>query len=163
MAATSLAKQAETMLKRVRKWDTEFLCVGSQKDSFNVPPPEQLLARVTVNLEYFSVNYAICLALFALIAVVVYPQLLVLVCVFSGLWYGLATRPSYLKIQVGAALLTKKHLVQGLAAVNALVVLIFARTVILATVGASFLFVLIHAGMHSVPSNAKGAAQNEEP
>merc|ERR1712032_1265018 len=98
-----------------------------------------------------SVNYAICLALFALVAIVVYPQLLVLVCVFSGLWYCLLTRPSYMKLQVGAAQITKRHLSYALGTVNGLVVLVFARTTIFATIGASFLFVLLHATLHSVP------------
>mmetsp|Transcript_71049 Transcript_71049/g.201358 ORF Transcript_71049/g.201358 Transcript_71049/m.201358 type:complete len:175 (-) Transcript_71049:74-598(-) len=167
-AAPSFAKKAEAFLKRVRKWDTEFLCLGSaqaggQKEGFTVPRPEELLDRVTTNLDYFCVNYAICLALFALVAIVVYPQLLVLVCVFSGLWYGLLTRPAHMKLQVGSVLATKRHMMIGLATVNGLVVLIFARTMIFATIGASFLFVLLHAGFHGVPAKAKGknAAQEE--
>lgn len=158
----SLAKQAEAFLKRVRKWDTEFLCLGSSNEAFTVPRPEDLLPRVTANLDYFCVNYAICLALFALIAIVVYPQLLVLVCVFSGLWYGLVTRPAHIKVQLGALLVTKRHLTYGLAGFNALVVLIFARTMIFATIGVSCLFVLIHAGMRNVPMKAKDKLAQDE-
>jgi len=161
-AAAPLAKKAEAFLKRVRKWDSEFLCLGNKQEVFSVPRPEELLPRITANLDYFCVNYAICLALFALIAVVVYPQLLVLVCVFSGLWYALMTRPSNIKVQVGAAFVTKKHMQMGLGVVNALIVLIFARTMIFATIGASFMFVLVHAGFRGVPSKAKGKIVEEE-
>jgi len=159
-----LAKKAEVLLKRVRKWDTEFLCLGSgNKDSFNVPRPEEILPRVTANVDYFCINYAICLALFALVAVVVFPQLLVLVCVFSGLWYGLLTRPPHMKLQVGAAIVSRLHLTYALAAVNGLIVLVFARTMIFATIGASFLCVLSHAALHSVPSKAHSGSTEQEP
>mmetsp|Transcript_9522 Transcript_9522/g.25818 ORF Transcript_9522/g.25818 Transcript_9522/m.25818 type:complete len:170 (-) Transcript_9522:14-523(-) len=161
-AAAPLAKKMEAFLKRVRKWDSEFLCLGNKTEAFSVPRPEELLTRITANLDYFCVNYAICLALFALIAVVVYPQLLVLVCVFSGLWYALMTRPANIKVQVGAAFVTKKHMQMGLGVVNALIVLIFARTMIFATIGASLMFVLAHAGFRSVPSKAKGKIVEEE-
>eukprot|EP00930_Biecheleria_cincta_P088143 TRINITY_DN77386_c0_g1_i1.p1 TRINITY_DN77386_c0_g1~~TRINITY_DN77386_c0_g1_i1.p1 ORF type:complete len:173 (-),score=34.74 TRINITY_DN77386_c0_g1_i1:22-540(-) len=164
MASTStsavIVKQVEAFLKRMRKWDTEFLCVKS-KDAFNVPKPEELLPRITANLDYFCVNYAVCLTLFALISIVIYPQLLVMVCVFSGLWYGLLTRPGHLRVQVGAQVITKKHLTYGLSALNAVVVLVFARMMIFATIGASLLFVLVHAGLHSVPANAKGKLAEE--
>mmetsp|Transcript_6088 Transcript_6088/g.12358 ORF Transcript_6088/g.12358 Transcript_6088/m.12358 type:complete len:171 (-) Transcript_6088:73-585(-) len=158
----SLAKKAEAFLKRVRKWDTEFLCIGSKTEAFTVPKPEDLVPRVTANLDYFCVNYAICLTLFALIAIVVYPQLLVLVCVFSGLWYGLLTRPPHMKMQVGSMLITKLHLTYGLGVLNGLVVLIFARTMIFATIGASFLFVLLHAAFRGVPLKAKDKCSQED-
>merc|ERR1711957_554557 len=158
-----LAKNAEALLKRVRKWDTEFLCLGGAKvEAWSVPKVDELLPRVTANLDYFSVNYGICLALFSLIAIVIYPQLLVLVCVFSGLWYGLATRPAHLKIPVGANSLTKRHLTYGLSVLNALVVFMFARKTIFETIGASFLFVLVHASLHSIPSKAKGKLGEDE-
>uniref|UniRef100_A0A7S3U4T7 PRA1 family protein n=1 Tax=Strombidinopsis acuminata TaxID=141414 RepID=A0A7S3U4T7_9SPIT len=163
MAATSgMAKNVEQFLKRVRKWDVEFLCLGQTKESFNMPRPEDAMARMTANLEYFAANYAFCLALFALIAVVIYPQLLVLVCCFSGLWYALLTRPPHIKVQVAAILVTKSHMKYALAGVNGLVVLIFARTMIFATIGASLLFVLAHAALHEVPSKAKGKMEEKE-
>merc|ERR1712217_88490 len=101
----SLAKKAEEFVKLIRPWDKEFLCFGTKKEAFSVPKVEELMPRVTANIEYFAVNYAICLFLFALIAIVVYPQLLVLVCVFSGLWYGLLTRPPHMNMQVGSMLI----------------------------------------------------------
>mmetsp|Transcript_128145 Transcript_128145/g.358747 ORF Transcript_128145/g.358747 Transcript_128145/m.358747 type:complete len:169 (-) Transcript_128145:85-591(-) len=162
VAAVPFAKQMEGFLKRVRKWDSEFLCLGNKSEAFTVPRAEDLLPRITANLDYFCVNYVVCLAIFALIAVVVYPQLLVLVCVFSGLWYALATRPANMKVQVGAAFLSKKQLQMGLAGFNVAVVLIFARTMIFATIGASLLFVLLHAGFRSVPSNAKDKMSQDE-
>eukprot|EP00747_Dinoflagellata_sp_TGD_P186291 gnl/TRDRNA2_/TRDRNA2_43251_c0_seq1.p2 gnl/TRDRNA2_/TRDRNA2_43251_c0~~gnl/TRDRNA2_/TRDRNA2_43251_c0_seq1.p2 ORF type:complete len:170 (-),score=37.23 gnl/TRDRNA2_/TRDRNA2_43251_c0_seq1:134-643(-) len=161
-APPSIAKQVEAIAKRIRKWDTEFLCLGSKKESFSVPKPDEIVARVTANLEYFQVNYAVCLALFALIAIVVYPQLLVLVCVFSGLWYALLTRPANYKVQIGAALVTKRHMGFGLGGLNALVVLIFVRTHLFATVGAACLFVFSHATFHSVPSKAKHASEDKD-
>mmetsp|Transcript_51 Transcript_51/g.148 ORF Transcript_51/g.148 Transcript_51/m.148 type:complete len:172 (-) Transcript_51:228-743(-) len=161
-AAPALAKKAEAFLKRVRKWDTEFLCLNNKNEAFSVPRPEELMERVTANIDYFSVNYAICLMIFALVAIVVFPQLLVLVCVFSGLWYALLTRPPHMKIQVGQVMISKKHLTYGLAAVNGLIVLIFARTMIFATIGASFLFVLSHAALRNVPSKAKDKVSQEE-
>eukprot|EP00931_Biecheleriopsis_adriatica_P089634 TRINITY_DN63725_c0_g1_i1.p2 TRINITY_DN63725_c0_g1~~TRINITY_DN63725_c0_g1_i1.p2 ORF type:complete len:171 (-),score=39.20 TRINITY_DN63725_c0_g1_i1:73-585(-) len=162
--SSTVVKQLEAFLKRIRKWDTEFLCVGKNTaEAFNVPKPEELLPRVTANLDYFCVNYAVCLALFALIAIVVYPQLLVLVCVFSGLWYILLTRPNHLRVQVGAVLVTKRHLMYALGTFNGLIVLLFYRMMIFATIGASLLFVLLHAGLHAVPVNAKGKlAQDDE-
>eukprot|EP00440_Ansanella_granifera_P016641 gb/GFBE01018077.1/.p1 GENE.gb/GFBE01018077.1/~~gb/GFBE01018077.1/.p1 ORF type:complete len:175 (+),score=44.71 gb/GFBE01018077.1/:1-525(+) len=163
--AGTVVKKVETFLKRIRKWDTEFLCVGKNAaEAFNVPKPEELIPRVTANLDYFCVNYAVCLALFALIAIVVYPQLLVLVCVFSGLWYVLLTRPNHIRVQLGAALITKRHMMYGLGGLNAMVVLVFYRMMIFATIGASLMFVLVHAGLHAVPVNAKGKlAEEEEP
>ncbi|CAJ1358327.1 unnamed protein product, partial [Effrenium voratum] len=103
----------------------------------------------------------VCLAIFALTAIVVYPQLLVLVCVFSGLWYGLLTRPNHLRVQVASALVTKRHMIYALGALNGLVVLVFYRMMIFAIIGASLLFVLIHAGLHAVPANAKGKVEEE--
>lgn len=46
--------------RRIRKWDTEFLCIGA--NAFNVPKPEEVLPRITANLDYFCVNYAAPLA-----------------------------------------------------------------------------------------------------
>eukprot|EP00439_Symbiodinium_sp_Y106_P060425 s583_g8.t3 len=150
-------KKLETFLKRIRKWDTEFLCIGKNAaEVFNVPKPEEVVPRITANLDYFSVNYAVCLAVFALTSIVVYPQLLVLVCVFSGLWYGLLTRPNHMRLQIANALLTKRHLIYALGSLNALVVLVFYRMMIFAIIGASLMFVLLHAGLHAVPANAKG-------
>mmetsp|Transcript_81470 Transcript_81470/g.170389 ORF Transcript_81470/g.170389 Transcript_81470/m.170389 type:complete len:171 (+) Transcript_81470:189-701(+) len=159
------AKHAEALLKRVRKWDSDFFVFGSkQHEAFSVPTPDEILPRITTNLDYFCVNYAICLAIFALIAVVVYPQLLVLVCIFSAAWYALLTRPGHMKIQVGAALISKQHLQMLLAALNSLVVLYLAGSTIFATIGASLLVVLLHAGFRNVPSKAKDKlAQGEEP
>mmetsp|Transcript_55629 Transcript_55629/g.180525 ORF Transcript_55629/g.180525 Transcript_55629/m.180525 type:complete len:203 (+) Transcript_55629:688-1296(+) len=162
-AAAPLAKKAEAFLKRSRKWDSEFLCLGSkQQEAFSVPRPEELLPRITANLDYFCVNYCICLTLFAIVAIVVYPQLLVLVSVFSVLWYMLLTRPSHIKVQVGALLVTKKHFQMGLGVVNGLVVFFLARTTIFATIGASLLAVLCHAGFRNVPSKAKDKLAEEE-
>eukprot|EP00933_Yihiella_yeosuensis_P069672 TRINITY_DN7644_c2_g1_i1.p1 TRINITY_DN7644_c2_g1~~TRINITY_DN7644_c2_g1_i1.p1 ORF type:complete len:168 (-),score=13.42 TRINITY_DN7644_c2_g1_i1:56-559(-) len=160
--SAAVVQKLETFLKRIRKWDSDFLGLGGKTEAFNVPKPEDVLPRVTANLDYFCVNYSVCLALFFLIEIVIYPQLLVLVCVFSGLWYGLYTRPSHIRMQVGAILLTKLHMMYCLAAFNALVVLIFARTVIFASIGASFLFVLAHAGLHVIPANAKGKNGEDE-
>merc|ERR1719182_1315467 len=109
-AGATLAKQAEALLKRLRKWDTEFLCIGTKKESFNVPTPEEAVKRISANLEYFLVNYAIVAAMFVLVAIVVYPLLLVLVSIFSGLWYLVLSRPSNFKVQVGAVLLMKKQM-----------------------------------------------------
>eukprot|EP00927_Polykrikos_kofoidii_P016130 TRINITY_DN1724_c0_g1_i1.p1 TRINITY_DN1724_c0_g1~~TRINITY_DN1724_c0_g1_i1.p1 ORF type:complete len:182 (+),score=22.51 TRINITY_DN1724_c0_g1_i1:43-546(+) len=165
MAATvppSLVKQAESILKRVRKWDTEFLCLGTKKESFNVPQPDEVMTRITANLDYFRVNYGICLTVFALLSVIIYPNLLVLLCVFSVLWYALLTQPAHLRIQVGAVLVTRKHISYCLSGLNTLAVLTIARTTILATVGASFLFVVTHAAMHSVPAKAKTPNENED-
>jgi len=161
-APLSFAKQAEAYLKRLRKWDTEFLCVGTKKEAFSVPKPDEAIHRMQANLDYFLVNYMICSALLTLIAIVIYPQLLVLVCVFSGLWYGLLTRPSNFKIQMGAALIAKKQAGMILAGFNAIIVLVFARTTIFATIGAAFLFVLGHACFHSVPAKHKSANASEE-
>merc|ERR1712217_603616 len=97
----------------------------------------------------------ICLALFTLIVIVVCPQLLVLVCVFSGLWYGLLTRPSNMTVQLGAIAVTKQHMKACLGLFNIFFVLIIAHTLIFATIGASFLLVLSHATLRSVPMNAK--------
>ncbi|CAE7897596.1 unnamed protein product [Symbiodinium sp. KB8] len=156
-------KKLETFLKRIRKWDTEFLCIGKNAaEVFNVPKPEEVVPRITANLDYFSVNYAVCLAVFALTSIVVYPQLLVLVCVFSGLWYGLLTRPNHMRLQIANALLTKRHLIYALGSLNALVVLVFYRMMIFAIIGASLMFVLLHAGLHAVPANAKGKVAEEE-
>jgi len=157
----TLVKSTEAFLKRVRKWDQEFLALGDKKEGFNVPKPDDLLPRITANLDYFAVNYAICLALFFLVAIVVYPQLLVLVCVFSGLWYALLTRPPHIQMKIGTQMLTKRHMMGGLGIFNALVVFVFARTTVFATIGASFLFVLLHAGFHSIPSKAKDKASQE--
>merc|ERR1719436_477697 len=104
-----MAKQMEVLLKSVRKWDTDFLCIGNKNESFSVPQPEDITPRIMANLEYFRVNYTVCLALFALVSIVIYPQLLVLVCVFSGLWYALYTRPANTKFEVGAMILTMRH------------------------------------------------------
>merc|ERR1712062_918768 len=84
MGGQSMAKQMEVLLKSVRKWDTDFLCIGNKNESFSVPQPEDITPRIMANLEYFRVNYAVCLALFALVSIVIYPRLLVLVCVFRG-------------------------------------------------------------------------------
>ena len=52
--------QVESFLKRIRKWDTEFFCVGkAASEVFNVPKPEEVLPRITANLDYFCVNYAV--------------------------------------------------------------------------------------------------------
>ncbi|CAE8585765.1 unnamed protein product [Polarella glacialis] len=161
LSSQTAVKKIEAFLKRIRKWDTEFLSIG-HPEAFSVPKPDDILLRITANLDYFSVNYAVCLTLFALMSIVIYPQLLVMVCVFSGLWYGLWTRPNHIRLQVGAAFITKRHLMYALGTVNALVVFFFARTTIFATIGASFLFVLGHAGLHVVPANAKGKVSEEE-
>lgn len=158
----SLAKKAEALVHDIRKWDTEFCCIGTKKESFTIPKADELAPRIQENLKYFAVNYAICLTFFALVAIVVYPQLLVLVCVFSGLWYGVLTRPSNFKVQVGATLLTKRHLMYALGGLNGLSVLIFVRTHLFATIGASFLFVILHAAFHSVPAKAKSNQDDEE-
>lgn len=162
MSSAVFLKKVESFLKRIRKWDTEFFCVGkAASEVFNVPKPEEVLPRITANLDYFCVNYAVCLAIFALTAIVVQPQLLVLVCVFSGLWYGLLTRPNHWRLQVAQALVTKRHLIYGLGGLTALVVLIFYRIMISAIIGASLSFVLLHAGLHTVPANAKGKVEED--
>ena len=52
--------QVESFLKRIRKWDTEFFCVGkAASEVFNVPKAEEVLQRITANLDYFCVNYAV--------------------------------------------------------------------------------------------------------
>eukprot|EP00929_Paragymnodinium_shiwhaense_P002202 TRINITY_DN102416_c0_g1_i1.p1 TRINITY_DN102416_c0_g1~~TRINITY_DN102416_c0_g1_i1.p1 ORF type:complete len:202 (-),score=36.58 TRINITY_DN102416_c0_g1_i1:90-608(-) len=151
----TIFKHAEAVLKRVRKWDTEFCCLGTKKDMFIVPQPDEVMPRISANVDYFRVNYGICVAFMIFVAIVVYPQLLVLVCVFSGLWYGLNMQPDNLKIKVGASTITKRHLTYSLAGLNLLGVVVFARTMILATVGAAFLFVVGHASMHTIPSSYK--------
>mmetsp|Transcript_75975 Transcript_75975/g.180714 ORF Transcript_75975/g.180714 Transcript_75975/m.180714 type:complete len:167 (-) Transcript_75975:210-710(-) len=164
-SAQGLAKRAEAFLKQVRKWDVEFLCIGGKGEGFTVPKPDDVLIRMTANLNYFSANYLICFALFVLVAIVVLPQLLVLVCIFGGMWYALSTRPAHFTIEVGTTKIMKRQMQYGLAGFNALVVLIFARTMIFATIGASFLFILGHAVLHNVPTKAKdkGASDDQEP
>eukprot|EP00419_Tripos_fusus_P027849 CAMPEP_0172726452 /NCGR_PEP_ID=MMETSP1074-20121228/90732_1 /TAXON_ID=2916 /ORGANISM="Ceratium fusus, Strain PA161109" /LENGTH=168 /DNA_ID=CAMNT_0013553471 /DNA_START=62 /DNA_END=568 /DNA_ORIENTATION=+ len=154
-AAPILAKRAEAFLKRIRKWDTEFFCVGDRQEAFTIPKPDELLERITTNLDYFCVNYALCLVLFLLVAVVIYPKLLMLVCFFSGLWYALLTRPPHMILEVGPVRATRWHLACALAVFTVLVVLILARTMILVTIGAAFAVIVIHAGFRSVPSKAK--------
>merc|ERR1712196_61397 len=89
------------------------------------------------------------------VAIVVYPTLLVQVCVFSGLWYGILTRPSHFMLQIGHMKIQKRHLTYGLVGFNVLVVFVFARTMIFATMGASFCFILAHAALHSIPEKKR--------
>ena len=43
--------QVESFLKRIRKWDTEFLCIGkSAGEVFNVPKPEEAEAVALARL-----------------------------------------------------------------------------------------------------------------
>mmetsp|Transcript_6556 Transcript_6556/g.10538 ORF Transcript_6556/g.10538 Transcript_6556/m.10538 type:complete len:170 (+) Transcript_6556:90-599(+) len=154
MAAPMSAK-AQQMVKNIRPWDKEFLCFGTKKEAFSVPKVEEITPRVSANIEYFAANYLICLMFFSLVAIIVYPQLLVLVCVFSGLWYGVLTRPAHFMVQIGAMQIQKRHLTYGLVVFNVLVVFVFARTHIFATMGASFLFILAHAACHSIPEKKR--------
>mmetsp|Transcript_44553 Transcript_44553/g.102873 ORF Transcript_44553/g.102873 Transcript_44553/m.102873 type:complete len:167 (-) Transcript_44553:60-560(-) len=164
-SAQSLAKRAEAFLKQVRKWDVEFLCIGGKGEGFTVPKPDDVLVRMTANLNYFSANYLICFALFVLVAIVVYPQLLVLVCIFGGMWYALSTRPAHFTIEVAGTKIMKRHMQLALAGLNALVVLIFESKIIFATIGASCLCILGHAIFHNLPTKAKdkGLSDDQEP
>ena len=59
MSSAIFLKKVESFLKRIRKWDTEFLCIGKTAgEVFNVPKPEEVLPRIMANLDYFCVNYA---------------------------------------------------------------------------------------------------------
>lgn len=145
-------KRTSEFLKLIRRWDTEFLCMGTKKDSFSAPRPEELQQRINANLEYFLMNYLVIIAALAILAVVFHPLLLVMVVTFCALWTWLLSKPPNFKIQVQNYLVTRKHMTAGLTLVTGLVMFIFARHTVFMLFGASALLVGIHASLHSVPS-----------
>ena len=75
------------------KWMQEFCCIGTKKDTFSVPRPDELQARINANMGYFLMNYLCIVGGLSILAVVFHPLLLVMVVTFVAAWSWLLSRP----------------------------------------------------------------------
>ncbi len=156
VVVSQLGKYA-SVTKTVRPW-REFVIVSKPPTSADV-----ILKKIQTNVIYYQSNYLMLMAVFLLFSVLTSPSCLFLFALLGAGWGFLLKKnedPTYVLVVAGVPLGKQQRMIAA-ALVSAILVLVFAGSIIMSVLGMSAVAVGAHAILND--STAPEQLQNEDP
>ena len=154
IVVTQISKYS-SITKSVRPWK-EFVIVSKPPTS-----GDMILKKVQTNVVYYQSNYLVLMTAFFLFSVLTSPSCLFLFALLGAGWAFLLKKnedPTYMLVIAGVPLGKQQRMI-GAALVSAILILIFAGSIIMSVLGLSAVAVGAHALLND--STAPEQLQNE--
>mmetsp|Transcript_88233 Transcript_88233/g.175298 ORF Transcript_88233/g.175298 Transcript_88233/m.175298 type:complete len:202 (-) Transcript_88233:83-688(-) len=142
-------------LTQIRPW-REFL--------YLTKPDGDMQKRLQVNLTHYQINYAVVMLLNMVVAIVMNPKCLIVMCVLALGWVAFLRKnddPNW-EVNVGGMPLGKTQRWMVLSVVTAVVLLVFVGQVLFSAAAFCAVLVLAHAIMHPIPEIVATNSEVEE-
>merc|ERR1719272_1778381 len=124
--------------------------------SISRPASGQSRARLEANLVHFQMNYAILFLTLMIIAVVINPKCLVVICILVMCWMWFLKKnddPKW-QLNIGGVELGKTQRWMAMGAITAVALLVVVGDVIFTATFGCAILVALHGVLHPIPADA---------
>uniref|UniRef100_A0A7S3WAL0 PRA1 family protein n=1 Tax=Strombidinopsis acuminata TaxID=141414 RepID=A0A7S3WAL0_9SPIT len=141
-------------LQKLRPW-REFLRLSK--------PEGDIKRRLEVNLTHYQINYAVIFLLQMIVAIVMNPKCLIVICILTLVWMAFLKKnddPTW-EVNVGGVELGKTQRWMALSAITSIVLLCVVGQVLFSAAFFSAVCVVLHGILHPVPDGEYGLQVDE--